>query len=380
MAVLYRVLKFLGVALGLPLSVLVTMAALSTLTDNGWVQLGGALAFVLIVPIVIAAKLLPEDPKAGRGIPTDVAAVFWLGLSALAVGPAHALIGPALAVEGEQLTTRGHAQLGAWTTALASQDEVTRESSEETVAGESDEVEADADVDVDAAEADAGADATLVPDLEEGVDEDEDEAEELAPSELFSRWSPSVVTISTGHGGGTGFVVDHDGTIATNQHVIRSAPRVGVKFVDGTWASEVEVLMEDEDLDLALLRVATTAQLYPVRLSDSDAIQVGERVISIGNPLGLEHTLTDGLVSARRVHRGRPMIQMSAPVSPGNSGGPVFNLRGEVIGVTTLVVGMGYAQNLNLAIPINVLKEQLEQEYPDRRDAGGGPIDGTGTW
>ncbi|MFK8003126.1 MAG: S1C family serine protease [Polyangiales bacterium] len=374
MAVLYRVLKFLAVALGLPLSVLVTMAALSTLTDNGWVQLGGALALVLITPVVIAAKLLPEDPKAGRGIPTDVAAVFWLGLSALAVGPAHALIGPALEVEGTQLSTRGHSQLGAWTTALAAQSEV-EETPEEAQVLESPEVAA-TDAGIDATEEDAGSDAAPAPELMEEVAEDE----ELAPSELFSRWSPSVVTISTGHGGGTGFVIDHDGTIATNQHVIRSAPRVGVKFVDGTWASEVEVLMENEDLDLALLRVATTAQLYPVRLSDSDSIQVGERVISIGNPLGLEHTLTDGLVSARRVHRGRPMIQMSAPVSPGNSGGPVFNLRGEVMGVTTLVVGMGYAQNLNLAIPINVLKEQLDQEYPDRRDAGGGPIDGMGTW
>lgn len=362
--------------LGLPLSVLVTMAALSMVTDNGWVQLGGALAFVLAVPILIAAKLLPEDPKAGRGIPTDVAAVFWLGLSTLAIGPAHALIGPALNVEGEQLTSRGHAQLGTWTSALGSTDsDVTEETPDETVEHEIvdagiDAADAESDS-LDAAEEDAGVDAGPSP---EPADED------LAPSELFSRWSPSVVTISTGHGGGTGFVIDHDGTIATNQHVIRAAPRVGVKFVDGTWASEVEVLMENEDLDLALLRVTTTAQLYPVLLSDSDAIQVGEQVISIGNPLGLEHTLTDGLVSARRVHRGRPMIQMSAPVSPGNSGGPVFNLRGEVIGVTTLVVGMGFAQNLNLAIPINVLKEHLEQEYPERRDAGGGPIDGTGTW
>lgn len=374
MVILYRVLKFLAVVLGLPLSVLVSMAALSSLTDNGWVQFGGALAIALVVPIVLAAKMLPEDPKAGRGIPTDIAAVYWLGLSTLALGPAHAFLGPQFGVEGDQLTARGHAQLGAWTSALAGPEP---ESEAEEVTPEVTEPEP-----ADAGVADGGVDAGGDLDADAEVDADDPEAtgEDLAPSELFSRWSPSVVTISTGRGGGTGFVVDHDGTIATNQHVIRAAPRVGVKFVDGSWASEVEVLMENEDLDLALLRVTTNTPLYPVLLSDSDAIQVGEQVISIGNPLGLEHTLTDGLVSARRVHEGRPMIQMSAPVSPGNSGGPVFNLRGEVIGVTTLVVGMGFAQNLNLAIPINVLKEHLEQDYPERRDAGGGPIDGTGTW
>ncbi|MFT5359092.1 MAG: serine protease Do [Polyangiales bacterium] len=373
MVVLYRVLKFFAVVLGLPLSVLVMMAALSMFTDNGWVQFGGALALVFITPIVVAAKLLPKEPEAGRGIPTDVAAVMWLASAALAIGPLHPLVSPLLNVEGEQLASRGHSQLGAWTSALAGPQ---AEGEEESILNPTESEIVDAGVDAPEAE-DANVEEDSAVDAEpppEPADED------LPPSELFSRWSPSVVTISTGQGGGTGFVIDHDGTIATNQHVIREAPRVGVKFVDGTWASEVEVLMENEDLDLALLRVTTTARLHPVLLSNSDAIQVGEHVISIGNPLGLEHTLTDGLVSARRVHQGRPMIQMSAPVSPGNSGGPVFNRRGEVIGVTTLVVGMGFAQNLNLAIPINVLKEQLEQEYPDRRSAGGGPIDGTGTW
>lgn len=366
MVVVYRVLKLLAVLVGLPLSIVVTMAALSLVTDNTWIQFGGALALVLLAPVLIAAKLLPEDPAAGRGIPTDVAAVFWLGLSAVAIGPAHAFFGPQLRAEGEQLAGEGYGELGAWTSALAGP------APEEPEVPEVVEELPAADAGVPDAETDAGVvDAGPQPETAE---------EDLSPSELFSRWSPSVVTISTGQGGGTGFVLDHDGTIATNQHVVRGAQRVGVKFVDGTWASQVEVLMENEDLDLALLRVATTAPLYPVHLSDSDEIRVGERVISIGNPLGLEHTLTDGLVSARRMHHGRPMIQMSAPVSPGNSGGPVFNLRGEVIGVTTLVVGMGFAQNLNLAIPVNVVKEQIADEYPERRDVGGGAIDGTGTW
>ena len=98
---------------------------------------------------------------------------------------------------------------------------------------------------------------------------------------------------------------------------------------------------------------------------------MGERAISIGNPLGLEHTLTTGEVSARRKFQGRAWIQMSTPISPGNSGGPVFNTRGQVIGVTTASIGAGgHAQNLNLAVPINVLKAMIKPEYPDKHELG----------
>ena len=142
--------------------------------------------------------------------------------------------------------------------------------------------------------------------------------------------------------------------------------------MDGTVLDEVEVLVTDEVHDLALIKVKPKTPLPTVWLGDSDKITVGERAVSIGNPLGLDHTLTDGLVSARRVIQGRKMIQMSVPVSPGNSGGPLFNSRGEVIGVSTAIYSGGspLAQNLNLAMPINDLKTLIKSEYPGRHKPG----------
>ena len=182
-------------------------------------------------------------------------------------------------------------------------------------------------------------------------------------------------------GGGTGFLLDDQGTIATNHHVIEGAGGARIKFMSGATFEKVDLLVDNAVADLALLRIDLKApadggaapSATPLRLSDSDQVVVGERAISIGNPLGLEHTLTDGLVSARRVYEGRAWIQMSVPVSPGNSGGPLFNMRGEVIGITTQQVlgGMfGRAQNLNLAVPVNELKKMIKPEYPKRRRFG----------
>ena len=133
------------------------------------------------------------------------------------------------------------------------------------------------------------------------------------------------------------------------------------------------------NVDLASLKIdptkpadGTAGEVGAVTLGDSDKIVVGERAVSIGNPLGLEHTLTDGLVSSRRMYEGRAWIQMSVPVSPGNSGGPVFNMHGEVIGITTAQLGgvFGRAQNLNLAVPVNELKKLIKTDYPGRRKIG----------
>jgi S1-C subfamily serine protease len=182
-------------------------------------------------------------------------------------------------------------------------------------------------------------------------------------------------------GSGTGFVIDREGTIATNHHVINRGQTVVIKFHNGAQFGGADVLVDVEAVDLALLRIdlehpadaGPRADVAPLTLGDSDAVIVGERAISIGNPLGLEHTLTDGLVSARRLYESRAWIQMSVPVSPGNSGGPLFNLRGEVIGITTQqVLGgvAGRAQNLNLAVPVNELKKLISPTYPTRRKFG----------
>jgi S1-C subfamily serine protease len=181
-------------------------------------------------------------------------------------------------------------------------------------------------------------------------------------------------------GGGTGFLIDANGTIATNHHVIAGSKQIRIKFQNGAMFEDIELLVDDSTADLALLRVDPSkshdggpkVEAEPVALGDSDKVVVGERAISIGNPLGLEHTLTDGLISSRRLYEGRAWIQMSVPVSPGNSGGPLFNMRGEVIGVTTAQIGAGFgrAQNLNLAVPVNDLKKLLRSEYPQRRKFG----------
>ncbi|MCA9719635.1 MAG: trypsin-like peptidase domain-containing protein, partial [Myxococcales bacterium] len=195
-----------------------------------------------------------------------------------------------------------------------------------------------------------------------------------SPAELFSSYAPSVVTIKVsglrGNGAGTGFFVDDKGTVATNQHVIDHADAVSVKFFDGSTNAKVELIAEDADMDLALLHVELDGPSTPVVLGDSDGVTVGEEVIVIGNPLGLEHTLTDGLVSSRRLYKGKKFIQMSAPVSPGNSGGPVFNGYGDVVGVTVAKVMMGLGENLNLAIPVNELKKMLEAEHDAPRRFG----------
>ena len=138
---------------------------------------------------------------------------------------------------------------------------------------------------------------------------------EYTPADIFKNWSPSVVTIaahrsSMAMSGGTGFIINREGVIVTNHHVIENSESVSVKLLDGSWASKVELLMQDEDRDVAVLKIETNATLHPVSLGDSKSIVVGERAISIGNPLGLEHTLTDGVVSARRTLKGKKMIQM----------------------------------------------------------------------
>ena len=206
----------------------------------------------------------------------------------------------------------------------------------------------------------------------------------MTPAEIFRERAPSVVSVRIEalggqEGGGTGFLIDDQGTFITNHHVIAHARQVRVKLFDGTIVEHVDLLVASEQEDIALLQIRTTAPLRPVPLGDSDAITVGERVVSIGNPLGLEHTLTDGVVSARRMVEGRPMIQTSAPISPGNSGGPLFDTHGRVVGISTAVVGIGYAQNLNLARPINAAKSMIASEYPDRR-AVGRPGGTNGRW
>jgi hypothetical protein len=176
--------------------------------------------------------------------------------------------------------------------------------------------------------------------------------------------SPAIVMITTvsNSGGalGSGFLISSDGTIVTNYHVIKGAEGLGVKFAqEKELITNVSVLKIDAVRDIALIKINTPVNATPLSLGDSDQVVIGERVVAIGNPQGLQNTVSDGLVSAVRDTSGLKQIQISVPISHGSSGGALINMRGQVIGITSS--GIDQAQNLNFAIPINYVKEYLQQ-------------------
>jgi hypothetical protein len=173
---------------------------------------------------------------------------------------------------------------------------------------------------------------------------------------------PAVVVVHEGSGLGTGFVVRPDGWIATNFHVIAGATKVTVTLRDGRNLDVVDVLASSPDFDLALLRVDAQG-LATVTLGDSQAMRPGDPVVAIGNPLGLEDTVSSGLISARRtIHDGAEVLQISAPIAHGSSGGPIFNDRGEVIGIATAF--MRDAQNINFGVPARYLVPLMARPHP----------------
>ena len=169
-----------------------------------------------------------------------------------------------------------------------------------------------------------------------------------------------------GTGLGTGFVIHEDGYAVTNHHVIDGAQDIQVSLEDGT-RYEATVVGSWKPLDVALLKFTPTRRLVVAALGDSDNVAIGEWVVAIGNALGLKHTVTAGIVSAkgrREVQPGRePMmanfIQTDASINPGNSGGPLISTRGEVIGINTAINAAG--QGIGFAVPINMIKTVLPQ-------------------
>src|SRR5215475_12727394 len=163
-------------------------------------------------------------------------------------------------------------------------------------------------------------------------------------------------------GTGAGFIVDPEGLIVTNNHVIVNADRIRVKLHDGR-TLVATVIGVDNATDLALLKIAARG-LTPLNLGDSDALRVGDSVIAIGNPLEYERSVTAGIVSAlgRKVYEAEPFesfIQTDAAINRGNSGGPLLNQRGEVIGVNTVIRSDG--RGISFAVPSNVVKRVVSQ-------------------
>lgn len=165
-------------------------------------------------------------------------------------------------------------------------------------------------------------------------------------------------------GMGSGFIISKDGYILTNEHVIDGASEIYVTIIGYDKEIEAKVIGSDYDLDLALLKVNTNKDLPFLPLGNSDQIRVGNWVIAIGNPYGLDHTVTTGVISAK----GRPisiqdrnyenLLQTDASINPGNSGGPLLNLNGEVVGINTAINAQ--AQGIGFAIPTSTVKRVMD--------------------
>ncbi|HUH66609.1 MAG TPA: DegQ family serine endoprotease [Syntrophales bacterium] len=162
---------------------------------------------------------------------------------------------------------------------------------------------------------------------------------------------------------GSGIIVDKDGYIVTNNHVVAGTGEIKVKLSDGREYT-AKVIGKDPKTDLALIKISSLFKDLPMlALGDSDKMQVGDWVLAIGNPFGLEHTVTQGIISASgRVIGSGPydnFLQTDAPINPGNSGGPLVNLKGEVIGINTAIIAAG--QGIGFAIPSNTAKVVVSQ-------------------
>jgi len=159
---------------------------------------------------------------------------------------------------------------------------------------------------------------------------------------------------------GSGFIISHDGYVFTNNHVVEQADKILVKLSDGK-EYEAKVIGKDAKTDIALIKIKPSKSLPIVEIGDSDKLQVGDWVLAIGNPFGLEQTVTAGIVSAKgRVIGAGPydnFIQTDASINPGNSGGPLFNMEGKVIGINAAIVAQG--QGIGFAIPINMANRIL---------------------
>ena len=184
--------------------------------------------------------------------------------------------------------------------------------------------------------------------------------------EFFRQYRPnSFPRVFKQQSLGSGFILDRKGHIVTNNHVIDGAEKIKVKLASGK-EFDAKVIGRDPKTDLALIKIDSSDDLNPLPLGDSDSLRVGTWVVAIGSPFGLEQTVTAGIVSAKgRVIGAGPyddFIQTDASINPGNSGGPLFNLKGEVIGINTAMMSRGGGNDgIGFAIPINLARGVIEQ-------------------
>ncbi len=183
------------------------------------------------------------------------------------------------------------------------------------------------------------------------------------PQDMFKRFfgDSEPPRSLRSEGSGTGFIVDKNGYILTNYHVVKDADRIKVRLAGESDDYRGKLVGFDNETDLAILKIQPHQPLVPVEIGNSDSVQVGDWVIAIGSPFGLQATVTAGIVSAERTSRDLPgaqpfqnFLQTDAAINPGNSGGPLLNTRGEVIGVNTMIATRsGYSEGIGFALPSN---------------------------
>jgi 2-alkenal reductase len=209
-------------------------------------------------------------------------------------------------------------------------------------------------------------------------------------SSLYQQVIPGVVSISTGISQGSGFVFDNNGHVVTNQHVVEGSSTVEIAFSSGVKAHGT-VIGTDADADIAVIKVdVPTEEIHPLAIGDSESLQVGQPVVAIGNPFGLNGTMTLGIISGlgrtQRAHEAptgggyfsnADIIQTDAAINPGNSGGPLFNLDGEVVGINQSIrtdnfnetTGNAVNSGVGFSISINVVKRIVPVLIRDGRYA-----------
>jgi serine protease Do len=188
--------------------------------------------------------------------------------------------------------------------------------------------------------------------------------QEQSVRELVKQLGEAVVQVRTPGGLGSGFILNEEGYLITNFHVIEGETQISVEVyhvrngqLDRRSYKQIRIVAMNKFQDLALLRIEEkdAPKFASVPLGDSDVLAVGERVFAIGSPLGLERTVTEGIVSTKtRQLMGELYLQTTAQINPGNSGGPLFNMRGEVVGVTNMKLAFG--EGLGFAIPVDAVR------------------------
>jgi S1-C subfamily serine protease len=203
-------------------------------------------------------------------------------------------------------------------------------------------------------------------------------------ADIVKRSSDAVVLIVISDSAGqetalgSGFLVSADGEIVTNHHVIKEAHSATVKLSNGSFFPVNGVLADDADKDLAIIKV-NGKNLPFLTLGDIDKLNVGDHVVAIGSPLGLEGTVSDGIVSAIRDVANKKWIQTTAPASHGNSGGPLLDMSDHVVGVVTMGVNLEVGQNLNFAVPCSAVQALLitARQQAKPLDSGASNSDGS---